>query len=487
MPRAKSPNVFDYMVAASNTSDDRDALSTTSSASSSSLHYEPSLASSVEAPDTPSSQSTFPSPTATRSHSVAELRRKHDPDYAYSEISVRSDGHPTDSPSHSMKLSSVTDVPEDDEGQCMHPTAPSELEYQPRERSVSRSSRSSKSSRRSTSQTEEARRQYMAHAVQGRHPGYYVDPVYGQHRSLSASSAHSVPYGYHVAMQQYQWPSPPAAPLHPASMNGHLDRTTPPPAPDAPDLTQKTYTGYEQLAQELSAVDSSVTPLYRKFDYLNHRILLHLQDELAELEEHLRTLDEILAQMEPASPEGKRLPASRRAETYSGSEIHHQRTHLLGRIFIKTEQYNRAMSSYTSMAKNSVSAESEQVESYRLWMKNHTPIHESESCFLHHPEDLVAPGTPSLSSSPKLTTTHATTASLPFLPLALMLPFLLFSLIPSLTGRLAVTALIGAGIFIVAGTTRIREVLSLRNCAVCAAVYFLVMGAVAGCVPLYGG
>ncbi|TKA68571.1 hypothetical protein B0A55_08898 [Friedmanniomyces simplex] len=303
-----------------------------------------------------------------------------------------------------------------------------------------------------------------------------------------------------MAMQQYQWPSPPALPPHPVAMNGHYDVADRPPAPDAPDLTKRTLAGYEMLALELSASDSPVKPLYRKFEYLNHRILLHLQDELSELEEQLRTLDEIIAQMDPTPPERPRTPVSRRGEAYSGTEIHLQRTHLLGRIFLKTEQYNRAMTAYTGLANSAHQAPAEDVEAYRQWLDKYTPLHAVETQFLqHHPGDLIAPGGSSKFTHPSppageeeetLPTRKqaAAAAALAYLPIALMLPLLLFSLIPTLAGRLAVTALIAAGAFLVAAaTTRIRSLLPLREWAVCGAAYVLVMAAVAGCVPVHGG
>jgi hypothetical protein len=163
--RSKPANVFDYMVASS-VDEDHDDRSEMSSAPSS--HYEPSLAGSSEAPDTPSSRSTFPSPTATRSHSVAELRRKYDPQYAGSEVSACSGSHsPSSSVRNMMKPPSVSDVAEDDEDESdLEPTAPSELSYDPRQRSSSRSSRASQRSHSRLSRQEEAMRQHMAHAEQ---------------------------------------------------------------------------------------------------------------------------------------------------------------------------------------------------------------------------------------------------------------------------------------------------------------------------------
>lgn len=235
------------------------------------------------------------------------------------------------------------------------------------------------------------------------------------------------------------------------------------------------------MALELSSASSPVKPLYRKFEYLNHRILLHLQDELSELEEQLRHLDEIIAQCDPKSPDGGKSPASRRGENFYGGDIHLRRTHLLGDIFRKTEQYNRAMSAYTTMVKDTAPASDQQIGEYQAWMAIHHPVAEMEARFLQHGQDLIAPR----QTSPALDRRATRHAALAYLPVALMLPLLLFSIIPTLAGRLIVTALIAAGAFVVAATTRIRTLMEGRDWAVCGAVYVLLMGAVAGCIPQY--
>jgi len=74
-------------------------------------------------------------------------------------------------------------------------------------------------------------------------------------------------------------------------------------------------------------------------------------------------------------------------------------------------------------------------------------------------------------------------AAVVYLPVALMLPLLLFSIIPTLGGRLVVTALIAVGACVVAATTGIRRLLTAREWAICWATYMLIMATVAGCVP----
>jgi hypothetical protein len=285
-----------------------------------------------------------------------------------------------------------------------------------------------------------------------------------------------------MAMQQYQWPPQHptgAPPTPPHAVNGQSSPGVMT-APEPPDLSRRTLTGYEELALELSTTDSTVRPLYRKFEYLNHRILLHLQDELCELEEQLRRLDEIIAQMDAGVAEGQRTPASRRNDAFCGTDLHQRRTHLLGNIFMKTEQYNRAMSSYASIAKDSVPAEDDQVASYQEWMNKRAPIQEVETRFLLHHQDLILPGRKQATLDRP--TKHA---ALAYLPVALMLPLLLYSIIPTLAGRLAVTALIAIGAFVVAATTRIRQLMQARDWAICGGLYVLLMASIAGCIPTH--
>jgi hypothetical protein len=109
---------------------------------------------------------------------------------------------------------------------------------------------------------------------------------------------------------------------------------------------QDTMIGYELLAHKLSELkkgrkDDAVVPAYRKFEQLNHRVLLHLQDEISELEEELRQLDQEIAEASPGAQTGHRHPASRRGDTQFGNDLHRQRLDVLGRVFLKLEQYSK--------------------------------------------------------------------------------------------------------------------------------------------------
>jgi hypothetical protein len=102
-------------------------------------------------------------------------------------------------------------------------------------------------------------------------------------------------------------------------------------------------TGYELLASRLSSADARIKPMYRKFEALNHRLLLHLQDELSELEEQLHRLDN--ADTQSRRTDKSIIPASRRAAAQAGGELQWHKTDVLGRIGYKLNQYS--MSSQT--------------------------------------------------------------------------------------------------------------------------------------------
>ncbi len=104
--------------------------------------------------------------------------------------------------------------------------------------------------------------------------------------------------------------------------------------------------GYDLLASSLSACrpttkhgNNFLIPIYRRFEALDHRVLLFLQDELSELEEHLQDLDDSMASLSKAK-DRELTPASRCTEVRYGSQAHMQRTQLLGRIFVKNNQYS---------------------------------------------------------------------------------------------------------------------------------------------------
>lgn len=102
--------------------------------------------------------------------------------------------------------------------------------------------------------------------------------------------------------------------------------------------------GYDLLASRLSSTQDQggdyVPPIYRRFGRLNHRILLQLQDEIAEMEEDLEYMDRADTH-ERTARHGHIVPASRRLDwQWRRSELCARRLDLLGKIYLKVEQYS---------------------------------------------------------------------------------------------------------------------------------------------------
>lgn len=111
-----------------------------------------------------------------------------------------------------------------------------------------------------------------------------------------------------------------------------------PPPPKAQVQVEKS--GYDLLASAIDCRDRrSLTPIYRKFETLNNRILLYLQDEIAEMEDALKRLDAAITEEEGQSM------ASRARESMYLSQSKWHRQELMCRIFAKVEQYSKLRAS----------------------------------------------------------------------------------------------------------------------------------------------
>lgn len=498
---AETINVFDFMESPDEHDGHQDAhqLSPSSSTTASS-HYEASDAESNELASSPSSQSTFPSPANTRegslsAASVSELRRKYDPHYAALHDRMYASSPDFSTERSDRKQPSVSDVTETEEGNRAQRS-----EYSGSERQRS-SSRTSRSSRHSAGSSREAPPQlHYPPSVSGSRSTHESVHSSRSASSSSAGSGHSRhSHAQLVHLQHYRGSPPPAGAYQlQAQQAREVEADGPPPVPELPPVDdRKTIVGYEKLAMELARADSGITPLYRKFDYLNHRLLLHLQDELSEMEEQLRHLDEFIARWDPAAQNGGHTPVTRRGEAYPspenyGFETFQRRTQLLGRIFTKTEQYNRALASFAAMNNaDARPAGAAHVAAYRAWMQEHTPIHEIETKFLLRERDLIMPAAApeSRPSIPTPTSNAAASTTVPVAWLSALLlaffPLLLFASIPTLATRLAVSAVVILATGTLATATGLRAQLPAHDWVVCGVTYVAFVLAMAGFVPAH--
>jgi hypothetical protein len=140
---------------------------------------------------------------------------------------------------------------------------------------------------------------------------------------------------------------PPLPPSPPSSPEDSLHRGTALKRRDS--SAAEVTSGYGLVASHLTHSTTqdkaAFPPLYRRFESVNHRVLLHLQDEISQMEEDLHTLDEYeeMHRVATAEKEGtKPLPASRRVDVQSQaySSLHYRRMDLMAALVQKTEQYS---------------------------------------------------------------------------------------------------------------------------------------------------
>lgn len=138
--------------------------------------------------------------------------------------------------------------------------------------------------------------------------------------------------GPHDALQRLQSPSPGRMQQSRASPSTHSS--------SARDLS-----GYELIAWSLSSRstkakgDQTLPPVYRNFEQLQHRTLLHLQDTIAEIEMEIRKLDESIAPYF-VDATGGRHPQSRRYDRLRMHTIGAQRHQLLDGLSHYLAQYS---------------------------------------------------------------------------------------------------------------------------------------------------
>ncbi|KAJ6440991.1 hypothetical protein O9K51_06784 [Purpureocillium lavendulum] len=169
--------------------------------------------------------------------------------------------------------------------------------------------------------------------------------------------------------------------------------------PDGPpqharhDIFQANYgsektpmSGYELVASKLvgDLGGPPVLPIYRRFEALNHRLLLYLQADLNDLEVELRSLDR-----KDTTDRGCGLiPASRRHERWSNTAVSQQRTEVLGQIGYKLSQYNKLITSFRRV-QELPPASRDEAQSYRSWLNRNRLIVEDETKFLDLVDDLI--------------------------------------------------------------------------------------------------
>ncbi|KAK5995565.1 hypothetical protein PT974_03978 [Cladobotryum mycophilum] len=199
----------------------------------------------------------------------------------------------------------------------------------------------------------------------------------------------------------------PEIPFHPEAGGFFSPPQGPPPFPaELPALPplpalpapERQLSGLELLAAKLSGsiVGPKLAPIYRRFESLHHRLLLHLQDELTQLESQLDELDtqDAHLKMYGSGPQGPR-----RKERNEQRDIAWRRNEILSQIAQKLYQYHQALASFKETQDLGEPTVPETF-GYRNYLETFVPEVIEEYNFLEAP-DLV-----SLARRKSITTDH---------------------------------------------------------------------------------
>lgn len=171
------------------------------------------------------------------------------------------------------------------------------------------------------------------------------------------------------------------------------------PQTPAPQQQQSStnYPVYDHLSWTLSQPSPSLRLLYRTFTHLHHRLLLYLQEELCEVEEHVRYLDAEIcccqSQLQQLQQQYRECPregdGGRDSEERYLDDLYIRRDDMMMIVQSRLKRYTEAISSvrqFNTMTTN-VEATSKAVEDYKSWISaNHACSHTNIFNWLNKPD-----------------------------------------------------------------------------------------------------
>ncbi|KKZ62542.1 hypothetical protein EMCG_02948 [[Emmonsia] crescens] len=246
---------------------------------------------------------------------------------------------------------------------------------------------------------------------------------------------------------------------------------------------QQRRASMELDAKQSESRDDDHPLLYRKFESLNHRLLRHLQEEIAQMEEDLTILDEVEEVRRVAvnvrnSGRTKLLSTNHQdLQSEELSALQQKKFELVEKLVPKTEQYNRALCSYREVSRTLPTATGDEVEAYRTWIHEHSSTTKSDLRFLAHDNDLILLGERPVSSR----TPNPIYSTIATVSAAILFPLLAFGVISEFFGRIAVVAIVGGAtaLFASNGPPGNEYLIDPHDGWRCAALYFGFMSAAA--------
>ncbi|OAX81253.1 hypothetical protein ACJ72_04403 [Emergomyces africanus] len=223
--------------------------------------------------------------------------------------------------------------------------------------------------------------------------------------------------------------------------------------------------------------------LFRKFELLNHRLLRHLQEEIAQMEEDLTILDEVEEVRRVAvnvRNSGRQKLLSTKHQDLQSEELsalQQRKFELVEKLVPRTEQYNRALCSYREISRTLPAATGDEVEAYRNWIHKNSSTTKSDLRFLAHDNDLILLGERPVSSR----TPNPIYSTIATVSAAILFPLLAFGVISEFFGRIAVVSIVGGAtaLFASNGPPGNEYLIDPHDGWRCAALYFGFMSAAA--------
>ncbi|PGH18027.1 hypothetical protein AJ79_00653 [Helicocarpus griseus UAMH5409] len=247
---------------------------------------------------------------------------------------------------------------------------------------------------------------------------------------------------------------------------------------------QQRRASLDSVPKRKDSQDGDHPLLYRKFDTLNHRLLRHLQEDIAQMEEDLTILDEVedvrRVSVNVRSSGRQKLLSTKHQDLQSEelSALQQRKLELVEKLVSKTEQYNRALCSYREVSRKIPTATTEEVSAYRKWIHEHpSRTSKSDLRFLAHDNDLILLGERPASSR----TPNPIYATIVVVSAAILFPLLAFGVISEFFGRIAVVSIFGGAtaLFASNGPPGNEYLIDPQDGWRCAALYFGFMAAAA--------
>ncbi|MCJ1287213.1 hypothetical protein MMC26_006561 [Xylographa opegraphella] len=179
---------------------------------------------------------------------------------------------------------------------------------------------------------------------------------------------------------------------------------------------------------------AGLKPIYRKFEKLNNRALLHLQSEISGLEIQLENVDKVFADTSKASESGAR---SADVASYNPQRLQWQRAELMRQILTNLERYNNALSSYSRLSEHVGTASEKDICSYKEWINQDSLLIAARTAFHNHHEDLVTIVTKNNFKATSSEKSAAVTGS------TLLITIVAFRIMPQFISRLVFGIVIG--------------------------------------------